>query len=115
MGFLLQSGLAHYVAENIGDRLAVVNAATGEITQRFSTDHYPYGVALTCFGGSVCESNQHSNVVSIAGRPRMTSLSLLSTIEHANRARIERGKFRNIHVHCGATDLSSGALDPRRP
>jgi len=36
-----------YVAEDVGDRLAVVNAATGEITQRFSTDHYPYGVTLT--------------------------------------------------------------------
>src|SRR5260370_10092065 len=36
-----------YVVEDVGDRLAVVNAATGEITQRFSTDHYPYGVALT--------------------------------------------------------------------
>ncbi len=39
-----------YVAENIGDRLAVVNAATGEIAQRFPTDHYPYGVALTADG-----------------------------------------------------------------
>src|SRR5580700_8615884 len=39
-----------YVAENVGDRLAVVNAATGEIAQRFSTDHYPYGVALTANG-----------------------------------------------------------------
>jgi DNA-binding beta-propeller fold protein YncE len=39
-----------YVAENVGDRLAVVNAATGEIRQRFSTDHYPYGVALTAAG-----------------------------------------------------------------
>lgn len=36
-----------YVAENVGDHLAVVNAATGEIAQRFATDHYPYGVALT--------------------------------------------------------------------
>ncbi len=39
-----------YVAENVGDRLAVINAATGEIAQRFSTDHYPYGVALTADG-----------------------------------------------------------------
>ena len=39
-----------YVAEDVGDRLAVVNAETGEITQRFSTDHYPYGVALTTDG-----------------------------------------------------------------
>jgi hypothetical protein len=44
-----------YVAENVGDRLAVVNAATGEITQRFSTDHYPYGIALTA-GGHVSVS-----------------------------------------------------------
>jgi hypothetical protein len=29
-----------YVVEDVGDRLAVVNAATGEITQRLSTDHY---------------------------------------------------------------------------
>jgi DNA-binding beta-propeller fold protein YncE len=35
-----------YVAENAGDRLAVVDGATGEIVQRFPTDHYPYGVAL---------------------------------------------------------------------
>src|ERR1700728_1194274 len=39
-----------YVAENVGDRLAVVNAATGEIKQRFSTDHYPYGVERTADG-----------------------------------------------------------------
>jgi len=39
-----------YVAEDVGDRLAVVNATTGEITQRFSTDRYPYGVALTADG-----------------------------------------------------------------
>src|ERR1700687_3506885 len=39
-----------YVAEDVGDRLAVVNAATGEIAQRFPTDHYPYGVALTADG-----------------------------------------------------------------
>jgi DNA-binding beta-propeller fold protein YncE len=36
-----------YVAENVGDHLAVVNAATGEIVQRLPTDHYPYGVILT--------------------------------------------------------------------
>ena len=39
-----------YVAENVGDRLAVVNAASGEITQRFSTDHYPYDVRLMADG-----------------------------------------------------------------
>ncbi len=36
-----------YVAGNVGDRLAVVDADTGEVVQRFPTDHYPYGVQLT--------------------------------------------------------------------
>ena len=35
-----------YVAENVGDHLAVADASTGKIVQRFPTDHYPYGVAL---------------------------------------------------------------------
>src|SRR5438270_5806548 len=39
-----------YVAENVGDRLAVVDTATGEIVQRFPTDHYPYGVILSADG-----------------------------------------------------------------
>ncbi len=39
-----------YVAENVGDGLAVVNATTGEIAQRFPTDHYPYGMALSPAG-----------------------------------------------------------------
>jgi DNA-binding beta-propeller fold protein YncE len=41
------SGKFAYVAENVADRLAVVDAATGEIVQRFPTDHYPYGVILS--------------------------------------------------------------------
>jgi DNA-binding beta-propeller fold protein YncE len=52
-----------YVVEDVGDRLAVVNAATGEITQRFSTDHYPYGVALTA-DGQVFVSAWGGNTVS---------------------------------------------------
>ncbi len=36
-----------YVAENVGNRLAVVDAVTGEIAQRFPTDKYPYGVILS--------------------------------------------------------------------
>lgn len=36
-----------FVAENVGDHLAVLDAATGKIIQRFPTDHYPYGVILS--------------------------------------------------------------------
>src|ERR1700729_1212971 len=52
-----------YVAENVADRLAVVNAVTGEITQRLSTDRYPYGVALTA-GGQVFVSAWGGSAVS---------------------------------------------------
>lgn len=41
-----RNGKFIYVAENVGDHLAVVDATTGEIVQRFATDHYPYGVSL---------------------------------------------------------------------
>jgi DNA-binding beta-propeller fold protein YncE len=36
-----------YVTENVGDRLAVVDPTTGEVVERFPTDHYPYGVVLS--------------------------------------------------------------------
>jgi DNA-binding beta-propeller fold protein YncE len=39
-----------YVAENVADRVAVVNTATGEVVQRLPTDHYPYGVILSSDG-----------------------------------------------------------------
>lgn len=39
-----------YVAENVGDHLAVLDAATGEVVQRFPTDHYPYGVIVSADG-----------------------------------------------------------------
>src|SRR5215813_12470715 len=57
------SGKFIYVAENVGDRLAVVNAETGEIAQRFPTDHYPYGVARTA-DGQVFVSAWGGNTVS---------------------------------------------------
>jgi DNA-binding beta-propeller fold protein YncE len=39
-----------YVAENVGDHLAVVSAATGQVIERLATDHYPYGVVLSSDG-----------------------------------------------------------------
>ncbi len=45
-----QNGKLVYVAENVGNHLAVIDAATGEVVQRFPTDHYPYGVILSSDG-----------------------------------------------------------------
>ena len=39
-----------YVAENVGDSLAVVDAATAKVVQRFPTDHYPYAVEAAANG-----------------------------------------------------------------
>src|SRR5215471_9207788 len=33
-----------YVAENVGDSLAVVDPASGQVVERWPTDHYPYAV-----------------------------------------------------------------------
>jgi DNA-binding beta-propeller fold protein YncE len=35
-----------YVAENVGDDLAVVNPESGQVVQRLRTDHYPYGIEV---------------------------------------------------------------------
>lgn len=39
-----------YVAENVGDSLAVVDLATSQVVQRFPTDHYPYAVEAASNG-----------------------------------------------------------------
>jgi DNA-binding beta-propeller fold protein YncE len=39
-----------YVAENMGDSLAVVDLATSKVVQRFPTDHYPYAVEAAADG-----------------------------------------------------------------
>lgn len=72
-----------YVAENVGDRLAVMNAATGEIAQRFLTDHYPYGVALT-------QNNQV--FVSAWGSSTISQFRILADGRLAYIGRIEVGR-----------------------
>jgi len=53
-----------YVAENLGDSLAVVNVASGLVVQRLATGRYPYGVAVTP-EGTVFVSNWNANTVSV--------------------------------------------------
>jgi YVTN family beta-propeller protein len=40
------SGKYLYVAENVGDDVAVVDLSTHQVTQRLATDHYPYAVEV---------------------------------------------------------------------
>lgn len=39
-----------YVAENVGDSLAVVDPSSSRVVQRFPTDHYPYAVEASSDG-----------------------------------------------------------------
>ncbi len=47
---LSPDGKMLYVAENLFDSLAVVELASGQVTGRFGTERYPYGVAVTADG-----------------------------------------------------------------
>ncbi|HEY0779808.1 MAG TPA: bifunctional YncE family protein/alkaline phosphatase family protein [Gemmatirosa sp.] len=47
---LSPDGRRLYVAENLGDALAVVDVASGRVLQRLPTERYPYGVAATPAG-----------------------------------------------------------------
>jgi DNA-binding beta-propeller fold protein YncE len=84
-----------YVAENVGDRVAVVDAATGDIVQRFPTDHYPYGVTL---------SDDGHLFVSAWGGTTVSEFRVLTDGTLAYVGRIEVGR------HPSALALAGGRL-----
>lgn len=89
------SGKFVYVAENVGNRLAVVDVVTGEIVQRFATDQYPYGVILDCDG--------HVFVSAWAGST-ISDFSVLPDGKLAYLGRIEVGR------HPSALEVSGSRL-----
>jgi len=61
---LSRDGRQLYVAENLGDALAVIDVASKRILQRLKTDHYPYNVVVAA-DGSVYLSAWGGNSVSV--------------------------------------------------
>ena len=59
-----RDGTRLYVAENLFDSLAVIDIASKRVIQRFATERYPYGVAVTP-DGRVFVSAWGGNTVSI--------------------------------------------------
>ncbi|MEO8478972.1 MAG: alkaline phosphatase family protein [Gemmatimonadota bacterium] len=55
-------GSALYVAENLGDALAVIDIRRGEVVRRLPTGRYPYGVAVAA-NGDVFVSQWNGNSV----------------------------------------------------
>ena len=84
-----------YVAENVGDRLAVIDPASGEIVQRFPVDHYPYGVVL---GG------KSSLFVSAWGGSTLSDFRVLADGKLAYLGRIE------VDRHPSALTVSGSKL-----
>ncbi len=82
-----------YIAENVGDRLAVVDTATGEIAQRFPTDHYPYGIILS--------SNSHL-FVSAWGGTTISEFRVLADGRLAYLGRIEVGRHPSALATTGS-------------
>ena len=84
-----------YVAENVADRLAVVDLANGQVVQRFPTDHYPYGVILSADGHVF---------VSAWGGTTISEFRVLSDGSLAYIGRIEVGR------HPSALELTNSRL-----
>jgi len=53
-----------YVAENVGDSLAVIDLTTSRVVSRFETGHYPYGVELAT-NGMVYVSAWGANTIAV--------------------------------------------------
>jgi DNA-binding beta-propeller fold protein YncE len=75
-----RNGRFLYVVENVGDSLAVVDVESGEVVQRFPTDHYPYGIEVSgkgevyvsAWGGNTISSFRARDDGTLVYRGRIT-------------------------------------------
>src|SRR5437763_1842753 len=92
-----------YVAEDVGDRLAVLNAATGEVVQRFPTDHYPYGVALARDGRLFVSAWGGSTISEFRALPDGT-LAYLGRIEIGRHPSAMALKGTSLYIALAGSD-----------
>jgi DNA-binding beta-propeller fold protein YncE len=96
-----------YVAENLGDSLAVVDAASGRVVQRLATERYPYGVAVGP-DGTVYASAWGGRTVSVftatgdAARP-LAAAARIPVARHPS-ALLLNGAGTRLFVASGSTD-----------
>lgn len=93
-----------YVAENLADSLAVVDLASGQVTQRLATGRYPYGVAVTP-EGTVFVSNWGANTLSVFAESggRLAALRPLEAGRHPSALLLNASGTR-LFVASGSTD-----------
>jgi YVTN family beta-propeller protein len=98
-------GKTLYVAENLADSVAVVDVASGKVTQRFATERYPFGVAVAN-DGSVYVSAWGGSTVSVfrqADGGRLTSAGRLTVGRHPSAITLSADGSR-LFVASGSTD-----------
>ena len=94
-----------YVAENLADSLAVVDLASGAVTQRLATERYPYGVAVAP-DGSVYVSAWGGSTVSIftpSGDGTLADAGRLEVARHPSALLLNKDGSR-LFVASGSTD-----------
>jgi DNA-binding beta-propeller fold protein YncE len=94
-----------YVAENVGDSLAVIDLATSRVVERFPTDHYPYAVDVAA-NGFVSVSAWGGDTISMfQARPdgRLTFEGRLRVGRHPS-ALLSNATGSRLFVALGGTD-----------
>jgi YVTN family beta-propeller protein len=102
-----------YVAENLSDSLAVVDVASGTVSQRLSAGRYPYGVAVGS-GGRVFVTSWGTSSVHVYERALNGALRAVAPItvaRHPSTMLLNRDSSL-LFVTSGSTDAIS-VLDTR--
>ncbi|MBV9086132.1 MAG: bifunctional YncE family protein/alkaline phosphatase family protein, partial [Acidobacteriaceae bacterium] len=103
-----------YVAENVGDAVAVIDPTTSRIEQRLPTDHYPYAVELAP-DGYLYVSAWGANTISIfrvQDDGRLMTVGRLSVGRHPS-ALVANKSGSRLYVALAGTDTVA-AIDTRR-
>lgn len=98
-------GRSLYVAENLGDSLAVIDLDTRKVVQTFSTQRYPYGVAVAP-DGSVYVSAWGGSTVSVfnpAGNGLLADVGQIPAGRHPSALMLNASGSR-LFVASGSTD-----------
>jgi YVTN family beta-propeller protein len=102
---LSADGRTLYAAENLADSLAVIDLASGAVTQRVATDRYPYDVVVD-LTGTVYVSNWDANTVSVfvpAGDGRVRAEKPMLVARHPSTLALNADGSR-LFVVSGSTD-----------
>ncbi|HEU4763617.1 MAG TPA: bifunctional YncE family protein/alkaline phosphatase family protein [Gemmatimonadales bacterium] len=111
---LSPDGATMYVAEDLADSIAVVDLASGTVTQRIHLDRYPYGVAVTA-DGMVFASSWNADSVAAFRRGASGRLAFAGKIaagRHASALALNPSGTR-LFAASGSTDRVT-VIDAKR-